>query len=191
MPQSSGDGTPAGGGTSPPITLNIRPTKPSGVQLARPIRPPERHTRTSSAAERSGLGANITPTVESTRVERAVLVREVLGVGHLGGDVQAVGLGAPLRQAEQRVDVVGARHVGTAAGGGERRVAVAGRDVEHLGAGGDVDRFAERLADDLQRGADHGVVAGGPRGLLLGLDLPEIVGAERGGHGSSRVRRPV
>ena len=43
-------------------------------------------------------------------------------------------------------------------------------------SGGDVDGLAERLADDLQRGADHGVVAGGPRRLLLRLDGFEVDG---------------
>ena len=40
--------------------------KPSGVQLASAIVPPGRTTRSSSAAERSWSGANITPTTENT-----------------------------------------------------------------------------------------------------------------------------
>jgi hypothetical protein len=58
--------------------------------------------------------------------------------------------------------------------GGERRVAVAGRDVEHLGAAAQVDGLAELFADDLQRGADRRIVARGPGRLLLGLQGGEI-----------------
>jgi hypothetical protein len=60
-PHKSGEGISAGGGTCLPMTLNIWPTKPPGVQLPITIRPPGRHTRTSSAATRSGRGANIAP----------------------------------------------------------------------------------------------------------------------------------
>ena len=45
VPHCSGEGTPAGGGTWAPTILNIWPMKPSGVQLASPMRPPGRHTR--------------------------------------------------------------------------------------------------------------------------------------------------
>jgi hypothetical protein len=40
LPQSDGDFRPGAGGTYLPMTLNSRPMKPSGVQLARPIFPP-------------------------------------------------------------------------------------------------------------------------------------------------------
>ena len=53
-------------------------------------------------------------------------------------------------------------------------VAVTGGDIEHLFAGADVGRLAQRLADNLQRGSDHGVVAGGPGCLLLLLDGGEV-----------------
>ena len=49
-----------------PSTLNSWPMKPSGVQFARPMRPPGRHTRASSAADFAWSGANITPKVDST-----------------------------------------------------------------------------------------------------------------------------
>ena len=65
-PHSDGDCTPGGGGTCRPSVLNSWPMKPSGVQLARPIRPPGRQTRSSSAADFAWSGANITPKVEST-----------------------------------------------------------------------------------------------------------------------------
>ena len=41
---------PGAGGTYLPMVLNSWPTKPSGVQLARPILPPRRQTRASSFA---------------------------------------------------------------------------------------------------------------------------------------------
>ena len=50
-----------GGGTCLPITLNIWPTCPSGVQLPMMIRPPGLHTRIISDATSSGRGANIEP----------------------------------------------------------------------------------------------------------------------------------
>ena len=70
---------------------------------------------------------------------------------------------------------------GEAARGGERRVAVAGGDVEHALAGAHVDGFGERFADDLQRGADDGEVAAGPGGLLALLDGGEVGRRRAGG----------
>ena len=46
--------------------LNIWPMNPSLVQLAIAILPPERQTRSSSAATRSGRGANIAPKMVAT-----------------------------------------------------------------------------------------------------------------------------
>ena len=66
VPHRSGDAIPAGGGTYLPMTRNSCPRKPSGVQLASPIRPPGRHTRISSLAAHSWAGANITPKVDRT-----------------------------------------------------------------------------------------------------------------------------
>jgi hypothetical protein len=40
--------------------------KPSGVQFARPMRPPARKTRSISSAHRAWSGVNIAPNVEST-----------------------------------------------------------------------------------------------------------------------------
>jgi hypothetical protein len=77
---------------------------------------------------------------------------------------------------EQRADVVGGGHLAPAARGRKRGVAVAGSDVEHAAARAQVERFAQVLADDLQRGADDGVVAGGPGGLLARLDRREVDG---------------
>ena len=74
-----------------------------------------------------------------------------------------LGGGALAAALQQGRHVVGGDHVAPAARRGERDVAVAGGDVEHLLPGAEVERLAQLLADDLQRGADHGVVAGRPR----------------------------
>ena len=66
VPHSAGELAPAGGGTYLPTVLNNWPTKPSGVQFARPIFPPLRQTRSSSFAARCWSGVNITPKVETT-----------------------------------------------------------------------------------------------------------------------------
>ena len=87
-------------------------------------------------------------------------------IGLLERDRQAVGLGALAPALEKRADIVGRHDVGEAAGRGERRIAVAGGDVEDALVAAQIDGLAERFADDLQRGADDGVVAGAPGGLL-------------------------
>ena len=46
------------------MVANIWPMNPAGVQAIRPIRPPDRVTRTSSSAAGWWCGANITPTQE-------------------------------------------------------------------------------------------------------------------------------
>ena len=115
-------------------------------------------------------------------VEAGVLERQVLGVGHLGGEREPVGVRPSTGPLEQGLDVVGGGDVAAPASGGERRVAVAGGDVEHGLPGRHVDGLAEPLADDLQRRADDGVVARGPGGLLLLLDRREGVEGQGGGH---------
>jgi hypothetical protein len=103
-------------------------------------------------------------------VEGAVRERQGLGVALAEVERQAVGGGA----GEQRGDVVDAGHLGEAAGRGERGVAVPARDVEHTLARPQVDRLAQRLADDLERGAHDRVVPRLPGVSLLRLDGLEI-----------------
>ena len=51
LPHSGGGEANSGGlGMYLPRILNMRPIRPSGVQLTRPIAPPGRQTRTSSSA---------------------------------------------------------------------------------------------------------------------------------------------
>ena len=132
--------------------------------------PPLLQTRSNSAAARSWSGVNITPKVESDGVEGRVAERQGFRIRFLELDRQAFGRGARAAALEQRRHVVGGGHLAPAARRGERGVAVAGGDVEHLLAGPEVERFAQLFADDLQRGADDGIVAGRPGAVLLGLE---------------------
>ena len=101
---------------------------------------------------------------------------QVLGVGETEVDFQTLGpgaLGAPLQKGG---NIVGRGHAGAAAGGGQGGVAVAGGHVEHLLVPADVAGFGQLFADQLQGGADHGVVAAGPGGLLAGLQGVQVDG---------------
>jgi hypothetical protein len=58
--------------------------------------------------------------------------------------------------------------------GRKRGVAIARGHVDHALTGAQIERFAEALTDDLQCGADHGIIAGGPRGLLTRFNGGEV-----------------
>ena len=148
--------------------------KPSGVQFAMPMRPPGRSTRSISRADASVVGREHHAEGRQHGVEAGIVERQRLGVGDLEAHGQAFGVRALAALLEQRRHVVGGGHVGKAARRGQRRVAVAGGDVEHALAGADVGGLGERLADDLQRRADDGEVAAGPGGLLALLDRREV-----------------
>jgi hypothetical protein len=77
---------------------------------------------------------------------------------------------------EKGRDVIGRRHVRKPVGRGERRLAVSRSHVEHLFAGVEVDRFAERLANHLEAHADLPEISRSPRRLLPGLDCGEVAG---------------
>ena len=77
-------------------------------------------------------------------------------------DVQVLGRGPLASLLEQVRRVVDAGRVREPAGGGERRVALPARDVEHALTRAYVGRLDELLGDDLQRVADARVVAGLP-----------------------------
>ena len=113
-------------------------------------------------------------------IETRVRERQRLRVGLAEGDVEPVRLRALAGPLQQRRHVVGRRHRAPAARGGERNVAVAGGDIEHRLPRPQVEGLAQRLADDLQRGADDRVVAGRPGGLLTQLDGPRLAGAAAG-----------
>ena len=84
---------------------------------------------------------------------------------------------------EQGGHVVRGGDLREAARGRQRGVAVAGSDVEHALARAHVHGLGERFADDLQRGADDGEIAAGPRGLLALLDGREVRGGRGGDSG--------
>jgi hypothetical protein len=88
-----------------------------------------------------------------------------------------LGLGAFAALVEQALHVVGRGDDRVAACRGQRGVAVAGGHVEHGLVGAHVGGLGQCLADDLQGGADDGVVAAGPGGLLAQLDGGEVGGA--------------
>ncbi len=163
MPHSAGDWTPAAGGTYRPIILNSCPMKLSGVQLARPIRPPGVQTRSELARRLLLVRREHHAEGGQHGVERAVGEGQLLGVGFLKRDEVPFGVRAPAARFEQRRDVVGGGHVAPPTRSGERGIAVARRNVEHARAGSQIERFAQRFSHDLQRGADDGVVAGRPR----------------------------
>ena len=141
--------------------------KPSGVQLASPILPPR-------LADAQQLGRRLVLVGREHHAEGRDAPTSKLASGNGSASASAsrnstfsrFGRGALAAAFEQRRHVIGRGHVAPAARRRERRVAVAGRDIEHLAAGAQVERFAQLLADDLQRGADDGIVARGPGALL-------------------------
>ena len=111
-------------------------------------------------------------------------------------DVAAGNGNATLAAARRFAEVVSTDYVGSLLERGRQRaeaerlpITFREADAEKLPfedahAGAEVDSLAERLADDLQRGADDGVVARRPGHLLTALDGGEI---GHGGHGSLDV----
>jgi len=55
-------------------------------------------------------------------------------------------------------DVIRRCHVAPATRRGQRRVAIPGSDIEHARSGAKIERFAQVLADNLQRRADDCVI---------------------------------
>ena len=147
------------------------------------MRPPGRQTRQHFAGGCVLVGREHDAEGREHDVVRRVAERKVFRVGLAALDRHVLGGGACGGAFEERADVVRRRHFTATTSGGERHVAVAGGDVEDALTGRHVDRFAQGLADDLQGGADHGVVARCPRALLLRLDGFEIDGGGcSGGH---------
>ena len=174
-PTSAGDFTPAGGGTCAPIILNSWPMKPS--------RRPVRHSDAAAAAQhnaqhfvRSAFVVRREHRAERRQhdVEARVVERQIFGIGLTKLHAQPFGARTLAAFVEQSRHVIGRRDVREAARSGERGVAVAGSDVEHAFTGAHIGGFGERLADDLQRGADDGVIAAGPGRLLALLDRGEV-----------------
>ena len=154
---------PGAGGMYLPMALNTWPMKLSGVQLANPIFPPGRQTRTSSFAACCLIWREHHAEGRKHDVEACISEGQRFRVGFLEGDGQAIGGGAFAAAFEQRTDIVGRHNLGEAPRRGERRVAVAGGDIEDALVAAEIDRLAQRLADDLQRGADRSRSRRSPR----------------------------
>jgi hypothetical protein len=107
-------------------------------------------------------------------VEGVVRERERLGVSLHELDGEAFGLGSHACALEERGHVVDADDVAAEPRGPDRRVAAAGRDVEHAPARVKVGVVDEPLRDERHPGRDHGEVAARPRLLLLLLDGREV-----------------
>jgi hypothetical protein len=156
--------------------------KPSGVQFARPIRPPDFVTRANLGSRPGVVWSEHHAEGRQDGVELAVVEGQLLDVGDGERDGHALGPRSVGATVEKARDVVGRRNTGAAPSSGEGGVAVAGRDVEDLLVPVDVARFGKLLTDELEGGADDGVVAARPGGLLATLDGGEI---DRDGHVSS------
>jgi hypothetical protein len=144
--------------------------------LASPILPPGLQTLRSSWAAFSLIGGEHYPERGEHHVEGCVGVGQVLRVADLEGDIEALGPRAPPCLLDELRNVVYAgRHAG-ATGCGYGGVAGAGRDVEDLLAGTDIDRLTQAFPHDDQQVADPGVIARGPHLLLASLDGRKVRG---------------
>jgi hypothetical protein len=102
-------------------------------------------------------------------VELPVREGQVGGVGLDELDLETIGGGSLAAALEQRRDEVGADHAAPRAPGrGDRAVAAAAGDVEHLLVGHEVERFGQLLGHVHHQVGDHREVALRP-GLLLDL----------------------
>jgi hypothetical protein len=107
-------------------------------------------------------------------VEAGIGERQRFGVGFLELDQQAIRLGAQAAALQEARHIVGGDHLAPATCRGEGGIAVAGGDIEDFLPRANVEGFAKLLADDLQGGADHGIIAGGPGAVLTGLQRLEV-----------------
>ena len=156
------------------MVLNICPMKPSGVQFARPILPPRLQTRSQLSGGAVLVGREHHAEGRDNDIEAAIRERQASASASWKLICRPFGGGALTCAIKERGHVVRRDHVAPTPRGGERGVAVAGGDVEHVLVRAEVERLAQRLADDLQRGADDGIVARRPGALLAGLDGPKV-----------------
>jgi hypothetical protein len=148
--------------------------KPSGVQLARAIVPPGRHTRTSSEAAFAWSGANIEPNTDVTASNDASGKGSASASSLAQVDLEALGR-RPLPSAlEQRRDVVDTDHRAAVPGSRDRRVAAPGCDVEHAPPCVEVGRVAELLGHEHDASRDDAEVAACPRDLLALFHCGEV-----------------
>jgi hypothetical protein len=171
--------------------LNNCPIKPCGVQLARPDLAARLADPRQFARRLVLVGGEHYAEGGDDDVKGGIGERQRLGIGLAELDGEVLGGGALATAFEQGRHIVGGHDIAPAPRGGERDIAVAGGDIEHAAAGPEIERFAKLFADDLQRGSDHGIVAGRPRALLALLDGGQIrlcfdcFGCGCGGHAIS------
>ena len=173
--------------------------KPSGVQLTRPMVPPGRQTRTSSAAARSLVGGEHDAQGGKDGVEGGVGEGQGLGVALGEGDLQPLGRRPFPAALQQLGDVVDAGDLGAVAGRGQGGVAAAGGHVQDAVAGPQAGRLGQVLGHGHDPGGHGGVVAAGPHLLLARLDRGQVrLGGLGGGahvllleHGGFRRNDPA
>ena len=159
-----------GGAMCLPSVLKTSPMKLAGVQFARPILPPGPADAEQLACRLALVRREHDAEGRNHCIECAVVEGKLLGVRNPVSDVEGLGLCASAAARQQRVDIVGRRHRAHAPCECEGGIAVASRHVENRRGRSEVHGFGQRLADDLESHADPGVVAGGPGGVLFGLD---------------------
>ena len=185
MPQSAGDLAPAGGRQVFSERLEDLPDE----ALRRPVGEADPAAGLADARQFGGSLRLVRREHDAERgedhIEGGVIERKGFGVRLHEFDREAVGGCACPPAFKQSRDVVGGRHVAPPARRCEAGHAVAGGDIQDFRARAKIERLAKLLADDLQRAADDGVIAGRPRCLLPGLEGCEIGrgGLSRGGHG--------
>ena len=185
VPQSAGDCTPAGGGTC----LPERPEELADEALRRPVRQADPPAR---AADPQQLGAPPSPGPARTSRRRSRRTTSKLpsAKGRRSASaiwksiVEPFGLGPGPAARQQRRRHSRSRSPRTS--GGRRRASRCRCRRRRRARARPARRSiasAERLADDLQRGADDGIVAGRPGGVLPGLDGGVVGRGCVGGHG--------
>ena len=121
--------------------------EPPNEALRRPVRDANAATGAQHAHDLVGRALMIRRKHRAERrqhyIEAAVRKRQFLDVGLLESDDEALGARALTALVEQRRHIVGRGDAGEAARSGERRVAVAGCDVEHSFVGTHVDGFGQ------------------------------------------------
>jgi hypothetical protein len=147
---------------------------PCGVQLARPILPPDLQTPRELGCRLVLVRREHHAEGREHDVVAVVRKRQRFGIRLAEFDRQMVRRRALLSALEQRRHIVRGCDVTPAACGRQCRIAVAGGDVQHLAAGAYVECLTELLPDDLQGGADDGIVAGRPGAMLALLDGGKI-----------------
>src|SRR5690606_30361961 len=113
----------------------------------------------------------------------AVVERQRFGIGLAKRYGKALRIGPLLATREQRRHIVRGSDPRKTARRRQGGIPIAGRHVEHPAAGAQLDRLAKFFANDLQRAADHRIVARSPYGMLALLDGLVVRDESFSGHG--------